>query len=175
MNDRYFIGITLPGNLSREIEQLQRDLFQPRKVMHPLKPHITLLHPDLLQTLPPDYFVQKIKEIADHSLPFEVKLTGINMFDKRVLYIGVSFENLMDFQEKLVNLLPEDIKARYLTSRPYKPHVTIVQSKPKQNLPQKLIGNFQNKVEPMLPAKFPVTHLAQFTWIRPRTYKIKKI
>ncbi len=175
MNPRYFIGITLPENFSRKVEQLQRDLFLPGKVMHPLKPHITLLHPDLLQALPPQHFIPKIQKTADSFLPFEIELIKTDLFDNRVLYIDVSSEDLMDFQKKLVNLLPENIKAQYLIGRPYRPHITLVQAKPKQNLSSKLIEDFRYKTKPLLPARFSASYITQFTWIRPRTYKIKKI
>lgn len=175
MNPRYFIGITLPDGLSKKIESLQQEFLQPGKVMFPLKPHITLLHPNLLETAAPSHFIPKIKNIAKKDLPIKIDLTGTNMFDERVLYLDVSSKNLIKLQNDLASILPDRIRGQYLIGRSYKPHVTIVQAKPKQNLPPELIAGLKAKINPMLPVSFTTTQITQFTWLRPRTYKINEI
>ena len=175
MQPRYFIGIVLPTELSTKISRLQHDLLMPGKVMPPLVPHITLLDPNSLMTLAPSYFTPKVTALAAKILPIEVNLKRVEMFDRRVLYIAAEGSDLIELQKELVGLLPDKVKAQYIIGREFSPHVTLVQAKPKQNLSEELIKSFKNKLEPLLPYRFTVNHLAQFTWQSPRNYKVEAI
>lgn len=138
-------------------------------------PHITLLHPNILMTLSPLYFVPQVKEVSKSLLPFTVELTKTAMFDDRVLYIAVKSPELTNLQSKLVSLLPSDIQARYEVGRDYKPHITLVQAKPLQSLDTELIARINLQLGKHLPAKFEVTELTQFKSLGPRKYKIESI
>lgn len=175
MNPRYFIGILLPDDLRHMIAGVQHELFQPGNVMQPLKPHITLLHPDELSTLHPLHFVPKIKEVADQLLPVKIKLDKVSMFDKRVLYLNVLAPDLTKLHQYLATLLPEDVLAQYHVSRPFHPHVTLAQAKPNQDLSPELVTEFCSRIEPLLPQTFSAQNLTEFRWLRPRVYKINDI
>lgn len=175
MQPRYFIAIILPDDIRHRIGKVQHELFQPGKVMQPLKPHITLLHPNMLMSLPPMHFVPKIKKVADQILPIKIKLTKTDLFDDRVLHIAVESSEIYKLYDELVNHLPEEIKARYTVGRPFVPHITLNQAKPKQSLDSALIDKFKEKIDPLLPQTFTVNNLHQFKWLRPRIYKITAI
>lgn len=175
MQPRYFIGITLSRALSRTIAQAQDKLItrNTKLVMEPLVPHITLLHPDLLMTLPPSHFIPKIKQVADTQLPLTISLEKPAMFDQRVLHISVHSPALIELQKNLVTLLPDQIRAQYEVGRQYTPHVTLLQAKPMQKLPLELIDEFKTRFEPLFPQSFTAYHLAQFHWLRPRSYMVE--
>jgi 2'-5' RNA ligase len=175
MQPRYFIGITLPESLSEKIAKAQTELFGGHKVMEPLAAHITLLHPNILMTLSPLYFIPKVKEIAGTELPIDVELTKTTLFDERVLHIAVKSPELSALQQKLVELLPDDIRARYEVGRSFMPHVTLAQAKPLQKLDPALIEQMKKRIDPLLPKKFEAASLSQFTWIRPRKYRIQSV
>lgn len=175
MQLRYFIGISLPPEFSHPIAQLQREFFIRGRVMEPLVPHITLLHPNILGTLAPSFFTPKVKQVADRVLPINIELKAANMFDQRVLHITVESSGLHNLQSSLSSLLPGKVRAQYDRERKFTPHITLLQAKPKQNLPPELIREIKNKIELFLPQNFMATRLTQFTWILPRTYKITNI
>lgn len=175
MNPRYFIGITLPDELTSKIETIQIELLTSQDVMKPLVPHITLLHPNILMTLAPMYFVPIVKEAAKEFLPLSIELTEIALFDTRVLYIAIKSPELVRLQEKLVGLLPEDIRAGHQIGREYKPHITIAQAKPLQSLSDELIARLEQELTPLLPLKLEITFLSYFTSSGPRIYKPRTI
>jgi 2'-5' RNA ligase len=172
---RYFIGISLPDAISEQISALQSNLFDAQGMQPPLVPHITLLHPNVLMTLSPMYFLPKVKEIAASLLPIEVHLTQVDSFGKRVQYIVVESPALIKLQESLVELLPEKIRAQYYVGREFTPHVTLAQAKPRQQLQAATFQQFTDVITPLLPYKFLATELTQFTWEGPRKYKINPI
>lgn len=175
MQPRYFIGITLPDPLSETIAAAQKRFIHDDKVMDPLVLHITLLHPNILMTLSPLYFLPLAKQIADAALPITIELTETAMFDDRVLHIAVKSPELLLLQKKLVDLLPDDIRARYEVGRTFTPHVTVAQAKPLQKLDPTLIEQCKKEIDPLLPMTFMAVNLSQFTWIRPRKYSIRTI
>lgn len=175
MNPRYFIGITLPDELSSTISKTQKEFFTPAKTMEPLVPHLTLLDPNMLMELSPIYFLPKVKEIVEVTLPFEVTLTHLDMFDDRVLFISADSAELIILRKDLVKLIPEKVRAQYTVSREYIPHVTLAQAKPNQHLSDELITNIKTNIQPLLPQQITVKNLNQFLWIRPRTYRVKEI
>lgn len=175
MHQRYFIGITLPDNLTEALQEIQKELYDLPGLMQPLVPHITLLHPNILMTMAPMYFVPKVKELSSELLPIEIELTKAALFDMRVLHIAVKSPGLIKLQSRLVELLPDDIRARYEIGREFTPHITVAQAKPLQVLPEALIENLKTQINPLLPKKFNAKTLSQFTWLKPRSFKISPI
>src|SRR5690606_37134575 len=115
-------------------------------------------------TLSPVYLVPKIKIITDAELPIEIELSKTGMFDDRVLHIAVHSPSLMKLRHTLVDLLPDDIRARYEIGRDFSPHVTSAQAKPRQRLDATLLEQLRQSIDSLLPIKFEVRHLQQFTW-----------
>jgi 2'-5' RNA ligase len=175
MQPRYFIGITLPDTIGKKISEVQGRFLSGQDVMEALVPHITLLHPNILMTLSPLYFIPQVKQVADDLLPIKIELAKTAMFDDRVLHIAVKSPELLKLQKSLVELLPDDIRARYEVGRMYTPHVTLAQAKPLKRLDPALTEAVKKQINPLLPEKFEAAQVSQFTWIRPRKYKIQTI
>jgi 2'-5' RNA ligase len=175
MSNRYFIGITLPEDLIENIARIQRNLFVAHKVMPPLVPHITLLDPNTLNSVDAVQFLPKVKDITHAYLPVDISLTQTALFGRRVFHIAIESPELLELQQQLVDLLPEAVRIKYQSGRPFRPHATIVQAKPSQNLSPRLIECFKQQVDPLLPRNFTAESLTQFQWLRPRTYKLNLI
>lgn len=170
MEQRYFVGITLPKDLSQIISDIQKELLVPHKILTPLVPHITLLEPNLLETMPPDALMPQIKRVAEGVLPIQITLTRTACFDKRVLYIEAQNGELSELRNQLIGLLPEP-PAR----RQFQPHVTVAQAKHNQTLTEASIESYRERIEPLLPASFTASQLSYFEWIHPRTYALYDI
>lgn len=143
--------------------------------MEPLTPHITLLHPSILQSVSPLYLIPRLKQLTETELPLKIELSKIAMFDKRVLHIAVNSPDIMRLHASVASLLPPDIRASYEVGRPYTPHVTLLQAKPMQALDQRLVELFTEELKSSLPVSFTATELTRFTWVAPRKYKIEKL
>lgn len=174
MNPRYFIGIELPPDLSKTISVIQEDLYDPQSLSKPLVPHITLLHPKMLETLSPMYFVPKAKEIAAQILPINIKLTDIDVFHRRTLYISVESAALTLLYNKLIALLPDTIMAQYL-GQVFSPHVTLAQSLGRMPLTTDIKDQFQKATSPLFPTIFDASYISQFVWVSKNEHKIKPI
>lgn len=143
--------------------------------MKPLVPHITLLHPNILMTVSPMYLLPLVKEAAAEFLPLSIELTGTAMFDSRVLYAAVKSPGLLKLQKRLVELLPDDVRARYMVGREFTPHVTLLQAKPLQSLDSELVAGFKTRIKTHLPASFKAQTLTSFTQQHARSYRVAAI
>lgn len=175
MQPRYFIAIELPEAFSQQLSERQKLLNLSSQILEPLAPHITLLHPSILETLAPSHFVPKIKHVTDQFLPFEVRLVQTAMFDHHVLHIAVDSPELLAMRERLLAVLPDKVRAEYLIGRRFTPHVTLLQAKPGQKLDEALIGRAKSVFAPMLPFSFTAAHVTKFTWERPRSYRLETV
>ncbi len=108
-------------------------------------------------------------------MPIEVKLSKTALFDKRVLYIAVDCPALIELRVELVKLLPDDIRARYAIGRDYTPHVTIAQAKPMHSLPDELIKNLKQHLDPLLPNSFLASNLHKFTQKAAQHFRITAV
>jgi 2'-5' RNA ligase len=175
MQQHYFIGITLPKDLSKAIADIQRDLYQPQRVLLPLTPHITLLEPNLLSMLPTAEFIPEVKKLAEQFLPFKISLTRTSSFGKNVFYISAVSEELLEMQQNLEELLEKATYGRMHADRPFNPHVTLAQAKRSQILSIPFIEHYKSYVDPLLPKSFTVDELAYFQWVHPRSYALYEI
>jgi 2'-5' RNA ligase len=121
------------------------------------------------------YLIPKVKEVTEGSMPVSISLTGTGIFHKRVLYITVESPGLISLQSRLASLLPDKVLAQYQTGRAYVPHITLVQTKPNQDLPEDLIQDFETRTKRLLPYVFQTATLTSFTWIKPRHYSLERI
>ena len=175
MSARYFIGLTLPTDLSAIISDVQNKSISSHLLMKPIQPHITLLDPNTLMDVSPMYLIPKVKELATQYLPLNITLSEIESFENRVLYIAADSPELIKFQAALSALLPDKVQASHLVGRSFTPHVTLAQAKPRQKLVGNLEQSFQHKLAGFLPATFTANHISKFTWQAPRTYNVSDI
>ncbi len=166
---RYFIGIALSTELSEQLFtlkwQLHRDIDYSLK---PLVPHITLLHPSNLRSIPPEESIPKILRVAAPYLPLTFELQTIEDFEREVLYIQVHSPELKELQSKLVELLPTYAQTIY-HQRPYVPHITLAQVRRPHTLDiETLRKSVSERV--ILPEAHTISALSCFTQLRPREY-----
>ncbi|HET6622325.1 MAG TPA: hypothetical protein VFG56_00120, partial [Candidatus Saccharimonadales bacterium] len=71
----YFIGITLPTDLDRQVAKLKNRLYQAdTELLQPVLPHVTLLHPPSLSGILPSELIPKVRQVAERYLPLTVAL-----------------------------------------------------------------------------------------------------
>ena len=174
MQPPYFIGINLPDELSNKIAKIQADLYNDKLLLKPLLPHITLIHPNPLTEISPLILVPKIRELTK-DLDIKIKLNKFDMFNENVLYLSVGSTELEILYENIVDLLPEDTKAKYFISRKFVPHVTIAQAKPKTILTASLVNQYIQKLNLKLPYSFNINSLYKFNRQYSRFYSASRI
>lgn len=117
--------------------------------------------------------MSQIKSAAEPYLPITIELSGFDMFEKRVLYINIKSSKLVALQSRLMQVLPYEALAR--SNRDFKPHITLAQAKPKQELPDQLINKLKEHIGPALPLNFEAKNISKFKWLKPRTYQDTEI
>lgn len=175
MAERYFVGIELPEPLTERLMRIQDELILEDEMIRPLKPHITLLHPDSLKTVMSSVFLKKISKLAKKRLPLTVSLQNVSVFNQQVLYISVQSQALMQLQQEMVDLLPARIKATYYVSQVFVPHVTIAQARSGHTLPTGLDKQYTYAINHLIPVAFDVDHLMHYWRKGPRQYENKRI
>lgn len=169
MQYQYFIGVMLPAQLSNKINAIQNSVYSKDIMLKPLVPHITLLHPQPLANISPMILIPKIREITK-NLNIQIKLEQFDNFNNSVFYINVKSPELLDLQLQLVELLPDQIKAKYFVGRKFVPHITIVQARPKLKLPSIITNRYKQKLSSELPYCFNINSLYKFNRQYSRNY-----
>ena len=114
----YFIGITLPESLEKEVEKWRRKFDAPRTA-----PHITLI-PPFKWGEGDQLLAETVWRVTDRHGTFPISGSGVGSFGKKVLFINVEpSPNLLAFQSDLAESLagfgvPQE-------RRPYHPHITL--------------------------------------------------
>lgn len=170
----YFIGITLPPELDKQISDLQWLLHERDKsTLKPLLPHVTLLHPPSLKGIMPDELLPKVHKVAERYMPLAMACESIGFFGHHIGYIRAQSHSLYSLQTQLVKLLPPMAQVMHYR-RQYLPHITLVQAYQPHTLDieklQKIIG--ENLT---LPMQFTVSSVTCFRRILPRQYRAQPI
>lgn len=170
----YFIGIALPQKLGRQVSELQWQLREREpRLLAPILPHVTLLHPPSLQGIQAAELLPRVHEAAAHYLPLNLTISGIGFFGKRVCYLKVESLALESLQAHLVRLLPPDAQAIHY-KRPYVPHVTMAQIYDPHTLDRAALGaDISGGMS--FPTSFTVSSVSSFTRILPRQYRPEEI
>jgi 2'-5' RNA ligase len=116
----FFLGITLPGDFTEEVESLRRRFAAPRT-----RPHITLIPP--FRWFGSDQDLEKvILDSLQGCSPFEVTCKGLGRFGRAVIFIDVvlSPELVSLYSNLKEGLKQEGIDDRG-KERPYHPHITL--------------------------------------------------
>lgn len=123
----YFIGISLPPALNKAVSDLQWELRErdPR-LLKPILPHVTLLHPPSLTGIMPEDVLPQIHDITERYLPLTLSLEEFGTFGSSVCFIRVQSLALVSLQSQLVKLLPPAAQELHYR-REYHPHITIAQ------------------------------------------------
>lgn len=117
---KYFIGASIPKIYKNKIEMLRAELR-----FFSTEPHITVVPPPALPD--DDIFIGKLIEVCKTIKPFKIKLSNLDQFGNRVLYVNVNSTGLISLYENIYKTLNLE-KER----RGYRPHLTIVKQRPKK-------------------------------------------
>ncbi|MFO0882213.1 MAG: 2'-5' RNA ligase family protein [Candidatus Saccharimonadales bacterium] len=173
---RWFIGVTLPDELSDAISGVQQQLKQNDvTLLEPIVPHITLLHPNPLMELSPLYFAPIAKQATDTLLPCDIQLTATSTFRSDVLYISVESPQLHKIYNALVEALPHAVQSSYFVGKEFVPHITIAQAKSGCTLNQNSVQIAEQQLRGLLPASFIASELTRFESNASRSYSVKKL
>lgn len=170
----YFIGITLPPDLERQVSDLKWKLHDNDKhLLKPILPHVTLLHPPSLRGIMPEELLPRIHEIAERYLPLTLSLEEIGTFGDSICYIRVQSLALISLQAQLVKLLPP-IAQQLHYKREYLPHITIAQVYEPRALD---MARIQREISSTitLPQQITIDSVSCFMRILPREYRPESI
>ena len=173
---RWFIGVTLPDELSDAISSVQHQLRRnDNTLLEPLVPHITLLHPNPLMELSPLYFAPIAKQATDTLLPCDITLTAASTFRSDVLYISVESPQLDQIYNALVEALPHAVQSAYFVGKEFVPHITIAQAKSGHTLRENAFQIAEQQLRGLLPTTFITNELTRFESNASRSYSAKKL
>lgn len=176
MPPSYFIGLTLPTDISSAIIDVQTSLYDDNILLQPLVPHITIIQPNALSQISPIWIKPVAKNIANNYLPLKAKITDVKTFNDKVIYLAIDCPGLIDMQKDLVAALPKDIYQRYYVGRlPYTPHITIAQTKNQTALSSAIIASYTEALQNFVNQDLNINIIYIFKHSAPRTYKIQKI
>lgn len=171
----YYIGLQLPPVARNQIAAVQHKLFDPIESIEPLEPHITLLPPPAVEQINPEDLALHSKAAAKNAWPMKLTLTEIITFSGHGVAIRVESAAIYDLQQQLVALLPFAAEVTYYPNPHFLPHVTLAQAIRGKKLPAKLIEQYRQELESLLPISCTVDHLTLFQWTGPRKYEAKPI
>ena len=168
----YFIGISLPPELDKQISDLKWRLHDTNKhFLKPILPHVTLLHPPSLRGIMPEDLMPKIHEIAERYLPMTLSLEEVGSFGGSVCYIRVQSLALVSLQAQLVRLLPPIAQALHY-KREYQPHITIAQVYEPRKLDIEVVAK-DIHAHIKLPQQITIDSVSCFMRILPREYRVE--
>lgn len=172
---RYFIGIDIPTKLAARISTIQRQSFDAHTMLEPLKPHITLLHPGLVENIAADELLPAAKAVAAQFFPLNLTLKHIGQFQTKAVFIAVESARLMELYRALFALLPSGILMQRQPIRPFLPHITIAQSKRSHQLSPAVYHLAVQQLVQYLPIQLTAEHLTYYEQSRPRSYVTEAI
>jgi 2'-5' RNA ligase len=175
VQNRWFIGVALPKELSETISQVQRELINEDTMQKPLVPHVTIIHPNPLMELSPLYFAPLAKKLTDSLLPCDIQLQSIGLLHSNVVYISVVSKQLQAIYDELVAALPHHIQAQYFVGKKFIAHVTVAQTRGRNSFDTAFVESVKKLIEPLLPTTFTVTNLTRFEWRASRNYIVKDL
>lgn len=122
MTIRLFIGIELPEKIKNRLEhQLLALQVTPKGWVMPHDYHITLLFIGAAELESVPAILNKLREIS--FTPFEIELTGIHFFGRRIMYVKCTPSlGLTQLKEKIDAKFPEFVSNE---NKPFVPHITI--------------------------------------------------
>lgn len=166
----YFIGIALPESLNTRISQLQWQLYDDKnaRMLKPLLPHVTLLHPPALKGTMPDELLPVIRQAAKPYLPLNLEVSGVQFFNGQACSLKIESLSLHSLYEKIVHSLPFEVQSAQLR-RDFSPHITLAQIKQPAILDRRQLTDVIEQ-HVAFPFSFEVTTLTHFKRILPRVY-----
>ncbi len=175
MQHRYYIGFRLPEALAKDIERVQRELFDPAYAQEPLEPHITMLPPPAVERIDPEELVRQAHTTALPFWPLRLTLAGVETFKDSAVAIRVDSQAIHTLQRRLTALLPPEADITYFPNPVFSPHVTLAHARQGKKLPPELPHAYEKALRDILPVTFETSGLTVFKWIAPRRYTAHEI
>lgn len=175
MLQRYYIGLSMPYHIGRQITQAQRRLFDPSIAVKPLEPHITLLPPPAVTGMDRAELTARCKAAAEPFWPLRLTMTAIGASRGRSVFIDINGGYLHKLQQCLVALLPENAQITYYPEVTFHPHITLAQARREHHLPGGLAHEYEQLLRTLFPCTFIVTHLTLYRANGPRTYSAEPL
>jgi len=154
---KYFIGLQIPKDYKLKIEMLRANFN-----FFTTEPHITLVAPPALPD--DDCFIDEIVAICKRTQPFNVNLSQLGQFGKRVIYIDVNSTELIKLNEHIyeeLNIVKD--------TRGFTPHLTIVKQRPNKPID---IDFIKKRAEKQFPAPFNFTSNSIVIYQQPKEKSI---
>ena len=125
----YFVAVVAPEPVRSQVETFRQDLFHRfgTKVALKSPPHITLLPPFHFETSRENELLGALARAQQDFSPFPLKLENFDSFSRRVLFVAVKPEPLLEALEKKVKAVFETVPGFKSKSREehFHPHMTI--------------------------------------------------
>lgn len=126
---KYFLALVPPAEIFDKAQEIRIRIRDEFGIKYALKspPHITLKMPFSYNEAKEELLVKKLSEHLNTQKPFCIKMTGVGVFGKRVIFLSVEkSEQLLQLQQQLkvfckraLNLTDE------LSDRNFHPHLTL--------------------------------------------------
>lgn len=114
---QYFIGIKVPNNYSKTIQNIRESLN-----LKTTEPHITIIPPNILPN--DDIFIKDLILCCSNISQFDIEIADIGKFDDRVIFLKINSSKISNVKNKIVNALNlTEEKRRFV------PHLTILKRK----------------------------------------------
>lgn len=117
---KYFIGAPIPRIYKNKIEMLRAEYR-----FFTTEPHITLVPPPALPE--DDIFIKKLIQVCKKTKAFDIKLSKLDQFGNKVLYVSVDSPSLIKLHENIYESL-----GLKMERRKYVPHLTIAKERPRR-------------------------------------------
>ena len=176
----YFIALTLPSQISKEVEAIKKELRKEFSVKHALKleAHVTLQIPFRMPETKEKILIKKLGNFANKHKSFSTELDGFGRFAKNVIFIKIKdhdpFIQLhQDLQEMMLNFL--DLKSHEISSKIH-PHITLATRDLKRSHFPEIWEYFKGK-EYIAPVEFKTIELLKHNgkvWTPRNTFKLSE-
>ncbi|MCY7358492.1 MAG: 2'-5' RNA ligase family protein [Rudanella sp.] len=119
----YFIGLLPPEPIQQEVTAFKQQALERFGAGHALTspPHVPLIPP--FRSTRPDF--SALSEFADAQSTFDLRLTGFNRFDQKVLFVEVDANNELVALQKELELYVHYYLGVVPDYQPYHPHMTV--------------------------------------------------
>lgn len=126
---KYFLALVPPPEVLDRVQGIKLQLREEFGIKYALKSpaHITLKMPFSYNQAKEALLLERLAEQMQEQRPFDLKLTGVDTFGKRVIFLSVGrSEPLLLLQERLKVFCKRELHlADELSDRNFHPHMTI--------------------------------------------------
>ena len=136
---RRYIGFTLSSSDEDTIVTIRNPHIQGN-VKRPLRPHITLIPPAMMEILEDEFVINTLDDVLGDYSAFSVQNEGPADFDKRLVYLQLENTQIGSLQKDLMRSLGfDEYFVKPVGQTGYVPHITLLQSPVGTTLPENVL------------------------------------